>query len=57
MSEQLETSQAEQPDSGWTAEQRAGMRRLFKMGLMIILAVTIAGIIAAIISTQVGTLR
>ena len=40
----------------WTAAERAGLRKLLRMGLIMLLAIIVAGTIAALLSSALGTL-
>ncbi len=42
--------------SGWTQAERAAFRGLLRMGLILFLAIVIAGVIAALLSSALGTL-
>lgn len=42
--------------SGWTQAERAAFRKLLRMGLILFLAIVIAGAIAALLSSSLGTL-
>ena len=42
--------------SGWTQAERAAFRKLLRMGLILFLAIVIAGAIAALLSSALGTL-
>ncbi len=47
----------EQKDNGaWTAEERAALRRLLRMALILLAAITVAGTAAALLSSALGTL-
>ncbi|MCY3782088.1 MAG: hypothetical protein OXG78_17370 [Chloroflexi bacterium] len=39
----------------WTAAERAGLRKLIRMGLIMLLAIIVAGTIAALLSSALGT--
>ncbi len=49
---------AEDPNQrpGWTNEERAGIRNLLKMAGVLLIAIVIAGVIAAALSSALGTL-
>lgn len=40
--------------SGWTPAERAALRKLLWMGLTLLLAIAIAGVIAALLSSALG---
>ncbi len=40
----------------WTAAERAALRKLIRMGLILLLAITVAGAIAALFSSALGTI-
>lgn len=42
--------------SGWTPAERAALRKLLWMGLMLLLAIAIAGVAAALLSSALGAL-
>ena len=42
-------------ETGWTAAERQALRKLIRMGLILLLAIVIAGTIAAILSAALGT--
>ena len=42
-------------ETGWTAAERQALRRLIRMGLILLLAIVIAGTIAALLSSALGT--
>jgi hypothetical protein len=46
----------QKPDDAWTSSERANVRTLFRMALMIFIALVIAGLIAAVLSSAMGTL-
>ena len=40
---------------GWTAAERRALRKLIRMGLILLLAIAVAGTIAALLSAALGT--
>ncbi|MCY3834376.1 MAG: hypothetical protein OXG85_15285 [Chloroflexi bacterium] len=40
---------------GWSAAERQALRKLFHMALILLLAIVIAGAIAALLSSALGT--
>ena len=42
-------------ESSWTPEERQALRQLIRMGLVLLLAIIIAGTIAALLSSALGT--
>lgn len=42
--------------SGWTPAERAAFRKLVRMGLILFLVIVIAGAMAALLSSALGTL-
>ena len=43
-------------ERGWTAAERQALRKLIRMGLILLLTIVIAGAIAAFLSSALGTL-
>lgn len=41
--------------AGWTAAERRALRKLIRMGLILLLAIAVAGTIAALLSAALGT--
>ena len=41
-------------EAGWTPAERQALRRLIRMGLILLLAIVIAGTIAALLSSALG---
>ena len=48
----------EQPEhkDDWSAAERAALRKLIRMGLIILLAIIVAGTLAALLSSALGAL-
>lgn len=44
------------PKNPWTKEERDGIRHLLRMAGLLFLAITVAGLIAALLSSALGTL-
>ena len=42
-------------ERGWTAAERQALRKLIRMALILLLAIVIAGTIAALLSSALGT--
>ena len=48
---------ADEPNGerGWTTAERQALRKLIRMGLILLLAIVVAGTIAALLSSALGT--
>ncbi len=44
-----------QDNTGWTAAERQALRNLARMALILLLAIVVAGTIAALLSAALGT--
>lgn len=42
-------------ERGWTAAERQALRKLIRMALILLLAIAVAGTIAALLSSALGT--
>ena len=42
-------------ETGWTPAERQALRQLIRMGLILLLAIVVAGAIAALLSSALGT--
>ena len=42
-------------EKGWTPEERQALRQLIRMGLILLLAIVVAGAIAALLSSALGS--
>ncbi len=48
-------TEAPKGKGGWTAAEREALRKLIRMALILLLAIVIAGTIAALLSSALGT--
>ena len=50
-----EMSKESKQERGWTAAERQALRKLIRIALILLLAIVIAGTIAALLSSALGT--
>ena len=48
-------SEESERKGGWTAAERQALRQLIRIGLILLLAIAVAGLIAALLSSALGT--
>ena len=50
----MKTTDEREREVGWTPAERQALRKLIRMGLILLLAIAVAGTIAALLSSALG---